>query len=96
MVTIVTGIVCAILGGAAEALFSRMHSRPDGKCLKHKVQGELKGVRLGAAEPNWWCPYGQHYINRRGHEYDRPAEERLTTGLLAAAIAALIFWSRKS
>jgi hypothetical protein len=90
---IISGVIGAV-GAVIAALVARVKLRkPDGYCKAHRVQGELRGVRVGAeGHPNWWCLYGQHFVDRRGHEYEPPAGEKRAAWGLLAGLAALLLW----
>lgn len=95
MVAIVAGVIGAV-GAIIAALVTRVRLRkPDGYCKAHRVQGELRGVRVGASEPNWWCLYSQHYVDRRGREYEPSRGEKRAAWGMLTGVAAWLLW-RKS
>ena len=79
----------AVVAGAILKIRLRRDPRPDGWCRKHEAQAELKGVRVGAAEPNWYCMYGSHCVNRRGGEYE-PSKSERTAAL--AVLGGVAYW----
>lgn len=84
---VISSFIMRLLSPIANLLHRR---KPDGWCREHRVQADFRGVRVGAEEPNWYCSYGQHYVNRQGREYKpSSAEKAIGWGLIGAAIGFL-------